>query len=45
MKCFLSAHNKKDAICFLCKFHHNELHKAEKLGKKQVIKFRKNIIT
>ena len=44
MKCFLKAHSRKGTICFLCKKHHNEFHRVEKLGKGELNKFRKNIM-
>lgn len=44
MRCFLQEHSKRKSICFLCKKHHNELHRLEKLDKKAVSSFKKGII-
>ena len=43
MKCFLKSHSKKRSVCFLCKKHHNEFHKHEKLGKREFKKFKHKI--
>ena len=45
MKSFLEKHSDKKSICFLCKGHHNQLHKLEKLNNKtQLNTFLKKII-
>lgn len=44
MNCFLTKHSKKNAICFLCKTHHNKLHMVEKSGKIALNSFRKKIL-
>lgn len=43
MTCFLRKHSKSKSICFLCKLHHNELHRSEKQSKKTLINFKKKI--
>jgi len=44
MKCFLEEHCNRKIICFLCKKHHNQLHRIERSGKKELNKFKKNIL-
>src|SRR3989338_1941856 len=44
MKDFLITHSKRHSICFLCKKHHNEFHKKEKSGKKELRSFIQKII-
>ncbi|MBT4541131.1 hypothetical protein HOC35_06470 [Candidatus Woesearchaeota archaeon] len=44
MKCFLISHAKPKSICFLCKKHHCELHKIEKLSKQKLKEFKNKII-
>ena len=45
MTCFLQEHSKPRSICFLCKQHHNELHRLEKfINEKELNKFKRSII-
>lgn len=44
MKCFLKRHSKVKSVCFLCKNHHNEFHKAEKSGKTILREFKRKIV-
>jgi hypothetical protein len=44
MRDFLASHSSERIICFLCKNHHNMLHRVEKSGKSKLSKFTKNII-
>lgn len=43
MKLFLEAHFNMESVCFLCKKHHNELHRLEVSGKKLLRNFKRKI--
>lgn len=40
---FLKSHQRKGSICFLCKKHHLELHRLEKISNKELKSFKKKI--
>jgi len=44
MKCFLMSHSKQKSVCFLCKNHHNEFHRAGKIGKIKLTEFKRKIM-
>lgn len=44
MQNFLLLHKPRKSVCFLCKTHHLELHKQNKISKQALKKFKKNIL-
>ena len=44
IRCFLQEHARPKSICFLCKSHHNEMHRLERLSKKKFEKFKRKIV-
>ena len=44
MLCFLINHSKPKSVCFLCKKHHNDFHRFEKLSKNKLNEFKRKII-